>query len=362
MQTENSQYTTTVALVMTILALVAVCLRFLTRRLTKAGIAADDWWILTGLLLLILTGAVLLYGVKSDPNGGETIDRDSLTFDYAPHVTYLKTSWAAATLYFSVLAAIKISILLMYRRIFSASLVRSFWTFSSLVVVWWLVGTIATCISCIPASRFWVGPSAGGWCFNFNIYWVVMGVLEIIIDIGILVLPIGIVVGLQMPNSQKVMVAGIFLLGSFVVVTGVVRVVLGYAPGSQNVDFPRAELWSTVHVGMAIVCACLPNLRPLLNRITASVRRLYGSAITSDGDPNANGSSGGRSGGSKNKSPAELMTLANIRRPKPNELEDTNADTRRLTMIESGDLESYHHTEFVTDRAERTRTGSINNV
>ncbi|KAA8571276.1 hypothetical protein EYC84_000603 [Monilinia fructicola] len=323
MQTENSQHTTTVALIVTILAVIAVALRFLTRRLTKAGIAADDWWILIGLLLLIITGAVLLYGVKSDPNGGETIDRDSPTFDYAPHVVYLQTS-----------------------------LVRSFWVFMSLVVVWWLVGTVATCISCVPASRFWIGPSAGGWCFNFNIYWMVMGLIEIIVDIGILVLPIGVVVGLQMPTSQKILVGGIFLLGSFVVITGVVRVVLGYAPGSQNVDFPRAELWSTVHVGMAIVCACLPNFRPLLNRITASARRLYGSAITSDRDPNASGSSGGRSGVSKNKHAAELMTLGNIRRPKPNELEDTGADTRRLTSSGSGDLESYNHTEFMAEGVE----------
>lgn len=62
MQTENSQHTTNAALVVTILGLIAVALRFLTRRLTKAGIAADDWWILIGLLLLIITGSLLLYG------------------------------------------------------------------------------------------------------------------------------------------------------------------------------------------------------------------------------------------------------------------------------------------------------------
>ncbi|KAI9641747.1 hypothetical protein NHQ30_009603 [Ciborinia camelliae] len=362
MQTENSQHTTTAAVIVTILAAIAVALRFLTRKLTKAGIAADDWWILLGLLLFIVVGSLLLYGVKSDPNGGETIDRDSPTFDYAPHVVYLKVSWTVAILYFSVVTAIKISILLMYRRIFSTSLVRSFWTLMSLVVSWWLVGTIATCISCVPASRFWVGPPAGGWCFNFNIYWMVMGLIEIVVDIGILVLPIGVVVGLQMPNSQKVLVGGIFLLGSFVVVTGVVRVVLGYAPGSQNVDFPRAELWSAVHVGMAIVCACLPNFRPLLNRITASARRLYGSAITSDRDPNTSGSSGGRSGASKNKNAAELMTLSNIRRRQNNELEDTNADTTRLTRNESGDLESFHRAELLAEGVEEPRPREINDV
>lgn len=81
-------------------------------------------------------------------------------------------------------------------------------------MVWWFVGTIAAGVSCVPATRFWVGSSAGGWCFNFNIFWMVMGLVEIVIDIGILILPIGVVIGLQMPKSQKVLVGGIFLLGS----------------------------------------------------------------------------------------------------------------------------------------------------
>lgn len=137
--------------------------------------------------------------------------------------------------------------------------------------------------------------------------------------------------------------------------------VLGYAPGSQNVDFPRAELWSTVHVGIAIVCACLPNFRPLLNCITARARRLYGSGKTSDRDPNTSGSSGGRSGASKIKHPVELMALSNIRRPRPtNELEDTNADTRRLTMNESGD--SLHHTDCMAGGIERQGSRRANDI
>lgn len=94
------------------------------------------------------------------------------------------------------------------------------------------------------------------------------------------------------------------------------------------------------------MCACLPNFRPLLNRITASARRLYGSAITSDRDPDATGSSGSRSAASKNKTAVELMTLSHIRRRGANELEDRNADTRGLTMTESGDLHSLHHAEL----------------
>lgn len=58
------------------------------------------------------------------------------------------------------------------------------------------------------------------------------------------------------------------------------RVTYGYKPGSQNVAFSKAELWSGIHVGIAIVCACLPTLRPLLIRTSTSAssswhRRYY---------------------------------------------------------------------------------------
>ena len=53
--------------------------------------------------------------------------------------------------------------------------------------------------------------------------------------------------------------------------TGILRVVYGYVPGSQSPSLARAGLWSAVHVGMAIVCACLPPLRPLLNSASTSI-------------------------------------------------------------------------------------------
>jgi hypothetical protein len=38
-------------------------------------------------------------------------------------------------------------------------------------------------------------------------------------------------------------------------------------PGSQSVAFGKAGIWSAIHVCMAIVCACLPALRPLFTTI-----------------------------------------------------------------------------------------------
>jgi hypothetical protein len=60
-----------------------------------------------------------------------------------------------------------------------------------------------------------------------------------------------------------------------VIITGLLRVIYGYKPGSQNVAFSKAELWSGVHVGIAIVCACLPTLRPLFFRTAASASSFW---------------------------------------------------------------------------------------
>ena len=157
-------------------------------------------------------------GVKSDPNGGADIDRNSPSFDYIPHITYLKISFIAAVLYFSVVTAIKISILLMYRRIFSIdsfrlhSLIVGF-----IVAVWWLVGTIATIVSCIPINKLWIGPMVQGGCFDFNIFWMAMGAVELVIDTLILLLPVQVIMGLRMSRQQKILLVGIFLLGGLYV-------------------------------------------------------------------------------------------------------------------------------------------------
>ena len=146
------------------------------------------------------------------------IDRNSPTFDYAPHTTFLKVSFITAILYFSVVTAIKIAILLMYRRIFSVDYFRlESLLVGIIVVVWWIVGTIATIISCLPIDRLWMGPSAGGYCFDFNIFWMAMGAVELVVDILILLLPVNVILGLRMSKQQRVLLVGIFLLGGLYV-------------------------------------------------------------------------------------------------------------------------------------------------
>lgn len=57
---------------------------------------------------------------------------------------------------------------------------------------------------------------------------------------------------------------------SSIIITGLVRVVLGYPKGKRVPSYSNAEVWTTVHAGMSIVCASLPIFRPLAGRIAAS--------------------------------------------------------------------------------------------
>ena len=155
-----------------------------------------------------------------DLNGGEAIDNNSPSSDYTPHISYLQLSFVDSILYFSMTSTIKLPILLMYHRIFSVD--PSFYLHSLLVgvfiSVFWLATTIATLPNCIPLEYSWIGLSDPNHCFNYNIFWMVTGALEGVIETVILALPMRMMFGLQLSRERKVFLLLIFLLGGLYVI------------------------------------------------------------------------------------------------------------------------------------------------
>jgi hypothetical protein len=118
-------------------------------------------------------------------------------------------------LYFAIVTSIKISILLMYRRIFSID--PSFRMRSLLLLgvvsAFWLAVTIATLLNCRPLKYSWIGLSWEQYCFNYNIFWMITGVMEVVIDISILALPVRMVLQLQLSRKRRFSIMFVFLLG-----------------------------------------------------------------------------------------------------------------------------------------------------
>ena len=118
-------------------------------------------------------------------------------------------------LYFSICTPIKISILLLYRRIFA---INPTFRLQSLLVgvvvlVFWVAATLGTLLNCRPFKYRWTGLLPEQYCFNLNIFWMVMGSVEVVIDTIILALPVRMVLGLQLSRKRKASLVLVFLLG-----------------------------------------------------------------------------------------------------------------------------------------------------
>ncbi|KAI0119746.1 hypothetical protein F4814DRAFT_413130 [Daldinia grandis] len=266
----NEDVTTDVGAIVVVLAGIAVGLRFYSRYFTKAGFKWDDWLILVALVATVLTDVLVLYATSVNPDGAEVASNEDPNYQYTPaDVMFTKLSYIGTVLYFTITSATKISILLMYNRLFSVdpSFRRQVIIVAAAVAGFWIGCTVADLLNCIPLEWTWNNAlDDPRYCFNYNIFWLASGIVEACLDVVIIIMPIRVVIGLRLNKSKKFAVVGVFLLGVFVILSGLVKVILSYMPGSRDPSFGRTEVWTTVHCCTGIVCACLPICWPLFTR------------------------------------------------------------------------------------------------
>ncbi|SPQ21895.1 dfda39f6-a5c8-46ae-bf19-02b514ffa04e [Thermothielavioides terrestris] len=256
------------------LAVISVALRFYTRIFTRLGLGWDDWLIFAAVIFTLATAVLLLWGNSVDPNGTWVSENTNPNYDYTPQdIFYLKLAFACSILYFLIAGTTKLGILFMYNRIFYVSRAFRFqlWVASFLVVSWWFACNLTAFLNCRPLEWSWLNSLADPrYCINYNIFWMAAGACEIFLDVLILTLPISVMMRMGLTLRQKFTVGGIFLLGGFVIITGLVKVILGYPPGSRVPSYSNTEVWTEVHTAMSMVCACLPIFGPLARKIKRS--------------------------------------------------------------------------------------------
>ncbi|KAL9096697.1 MAG: hypothetical protein Q9165_001185 [Trypethelium subeluteriae] len=216
---EDGQPTSTIALsgLVIALAILFVALRFYIRISTKAGLGWDDFLLLAAVASTILTAVLVLWASAVDPHGVWAAEALDPSYQFvAVDIFYVKLTFVASILYFTIAGSTKLSILFLYNRIFSVN--RQFrvqlYVASFMVLGWWIGCTVATLANCIPMKYSWINAlDDPRYCFNFNIYWMAAGAVEVIIDVVILSLPVRVVLGLQLSRRKKATVALIFLLG-----------------------------------------------------------------------------------------------------------------------------------------------------
>ncbi|TAQ87464.1 hypothetical protein B7494_g4219 [Chlorociboria aeruginascens] len=238
--------------VFTILSGAAIALRFFSKYVIKLSIGADDWWILGAYAFFLpeqIFQLVALYNAF---------------WPATPDVKgYVKNMYMSPFFYYVTNTFIRISILCYYRRIFNVARFRKATTILIVICVLWCIpGTLVQILNCQPMASVW-NTSIKGHCVNYMLFYIIVMSIETALDAIVLAMPLREIYFLQMTFRKKVLISLIFLLGGFVMITNVIRIVWTYTSSPTKLNIGVDVLFYNIHDGTAFICACLPTYTPL---------------------------------------------------------------------------------------------------
>ncbi|KAI9831460.1 MAG: hypothetical protein M1819_005059 [Sarea resinae] len=183
----------------------------------------------------------------------------------------LKLLMAFECVYCTAVAIVKISLLLMYCRIFP---LRGFtvaaWILGSIAVAWAIAINCVSIFQCNPIRKGWLPWLPYGHCINLKKSFIGNAVPNILTDVAILSMPIPQVWKLNATTAQRVSIICVFLLGTFVLFASIYRfvTVFNFNPEDVSWTLAKACTWCVVEVASGIISTCLPTLRPLLRMVS----------------------------------------------------------------------------------------------
>jgi hypothetical protein len=117
-------------------------------------------------------------------------------------------------IYLFNLTMIKLSILFMYKRLFPTRTIRlAAQVLGGIAITWASVYTIVASLQCIPLQKMW-HPEVEGTCISLFGLYLGNAIPNVLTDMAILVLPVTQVWRLQVRPWQRIVLIGMFLLGS----------------------------------------------------------------------------------------------------------------------------------------------------
>ena len=117
--------------------------------------------------------------------------------------------------YSLTITMVKISILLLYRRIFNIATFRLKTLIVGLVCISWFFIVVFTDIfQCRPMhAAFEYSMLFSKSCIDIQAYYIGISISNVFLDLVVLYLPIHEVWKLQLPKQKKLMLSGVFMLG-----------------------------------------------------------------------------------------------------------------------------------------------------
>ena len=129
-----------------------------------------------------------------------------------------QTDEASQVLFPCAITAIKISVLLFYRRFFPSPNFRKIALLTGCVNVLWCIASLFTAfLHCRPLAFYWDKSIIDGVCANDNTIGYTITATELFTDIVVLILPLPWLSKLKLVRRQRFAVIALFMLGSLYV-------------------------------------------------------------------------------------------------------------------------------------------------
>ncbi|KAI8191113.1 Satratoxin biosynthesis SC1 cluster protein 4 [Colletotrichum sp. SAR 10_65] len=261
----ESQTTKMLAILVTVYvtALIAIGLRLIAKSFAKIW-STDDALIVAAIVIAIAPFSLVII-MATMGFGTHLYDLQS-----GQLTKILQLLYAAEIVYVFVLLFAKLSLVTFYLRIFTVPRFRmAAYSLIAFLVLGQVIIGFLTIFSCHPIELFWNKDIHTGGCLDINQLAYANSALAILQDLIILALPIAMLPGLQMNKNKKISVAVIFLLGSVGFISTIIRLQVLAVFGNSidpTWDYVPVVWWTTIELGVVIVCACLPMIRNLVEK------------------------------------------------------------------------------------------------
>lgn len=176
-------------------------------------------------------------------------------------------------MYSPLALAVKVSILFILVRIFAPyrKVVVFIYVFLSVLLAYTIAATIAKICICMPIGSFWLGTDVThGHCLKELEIFLTDGVVSMVSDLAILILPLTVIWRLQLSMKKKLRVMAILAAGGMVCVATIVRLIwiIQYRDSiDQTYALKRIDLCGSAEIAIGIICACLPALATFTRHI-----------------------------------------------------------------------------------------------
>ncbi|PWY94035.1 integral membrane PTH11-like protein [Aspergillus sclerotioniger CBS 115572] len=214
-------------------------LRFVVkaRGLSEDRLHVDDY------LITLATGLEVAYSIIMLSGGvGNGFGKHASTLTTSEKEAFLKADYIASHLYNVGLASVKLGILTLYYRIFAIPWFRkTVIDCGAFVCLWIATIEIFMGLLCRPLEAFW-NASVKGHCFNSSALSYYVNTFNMVTDIVIFALPIGVIVRLRTTRSNKIALCIIFSIGFVTCGISAARLAFVFAQTSSDVTWDGVDL------------------------------------------------------------------------------------------------------------------------